>query len=725
MADEKTRIVAEVQVGGGAKGDLKAILEEVRALRETWLKVGAGIEGAESGLKDVNAEQAKAGMLANVWKGIWQGVGIGIFNALKKALMGVVDWIASGIDKASEFGDKFTVLEAKGVKGVGAIKAAVIDLADRMGADLLETTDVVLAARTPWSDLGTAIETASVAMKNYQVNGADAIETIESSRAIVRGFQLDWKRQAEVIAEVASASRRLKIDQGELYGAMERMAPTARYLNITWEQMLSVTEAGLSRGIRSMRMGLMGLGEALEAVANPSEDLWKALVELEILSTPSSGGFLRQTAALESMKREAVALNAELRELERLAGNMAAATNEAQRRADRYRELVAQQESGQRLNRLERAELRELKRELKEYNKELSEYDRQARFVADLDFKRLPVVEQLTRRIANMGRVQGDLAEKITAEKRAGEELTQEIDARTVALQDLAEVLKTEIPAAMQTAISEQGLGGLLATLASSSEAMGQFSANAQAFLAAVQGAGAGSEVSVRQNAIAVAQLGQEWDALENANVNAYQKMKERWGNFTTVVLQPFANLRDELATQVTAWMEDEGVMEKGRAWAEKMSRRIGEDVKAGMSGSTTWSEIISGWIEETAADLKPFVVDVGSELAVEFADAFALMLGAMIDKVMRKIASQIGSALDLSSWLFQPLTNAMWLPQVGGGAGSITDMPFEPMPMGGGGQSNVFNIQGEADPVRVAKEVGKVLEQQARLGVSGGRLGY
>jgi hypothetical protein len=745
------------ELAGVARGvtDVGDSLEDVTAagkgaetatgkLGEELKDAGKAAETAGDEVGKVREETERTGVVAktfgSIWHGVWTGVGIQLFDSIASGIRGIIGWLVEGMDDADEFADIFELMAASGVQGADKLKDATRQLRREISGDLLPTANAVKDAIDAMVPADAAIAVAKMALKIEELTGAEARENIRSSAQLVKAFNEEWKRQPEIMAAVALAARRAGVSQQDLHSVMARIAPLAGKIGVSFSQLLAVTEQGMKRGLQPAKLGLQGMGEVMEQIVNPSEDFRRKLMEIEGLNTPLTAAWKGQTAELSGMRRELEALNRQLEEYRRQANELAQMGTEAQTRLSRYEALTQRQEQGERLNRLERRELRELKRELKEYNEELSQYDKAARFVADIDFKRLNVADQLKQRLENLKLVQGDLAEDMTRAQNAFDEQAVGVDNLQMSIEMLAETIGIEMPAAVAKIVSEQGLSAFFALLSKNEPLLSSFSGQAQTFLASYQQTADGLVQSTGHVTGAAKELGDEWGRAKKAGLNAVEDMKENLNALKAEIGVPLNAIREQIAGYLSQWFNEENLNGIIAVWGEDLV----EALRLGIEQNKPFSEILREWIEISKNDLEPILSalrDLWNDMKPGIIGAATEVGAWMADAIVEGLKKGL-TAFATSGWwgawakgFYQPVTDLIWggqTPAVGSAFnyGSIESMPFEPMPMPSmpAGQaeprSQIFHINGAQDPVQVAKEVGRILDQQARLGITGNRRG-
>jgi hypothetical protein len=764
MADTiKTGIEAKVEIDqSSAESALASMIAELKSFREGWEDGGKEITKAEKSVRAVGDETHKVSILTETWKGIWQGVGQGLFSLAAAGVHGIVSETERLIDKANEFGDTFERMAARGVANAKELEAATIQLANALGTDLLETAKAVDLS-TIISPEGTDhIETARAALMSLQLTGADYNQTIRDSAQLTKAYNDEGVTQAEVIAKIALASREAKVEGADLYQAVAKLAPQTKRLNISLDELLQVSVAGLKKGIQPMRMGLMGMSEVLDQVVKPSEDLVKVLAEQEVVTTKSSAAFVSNSSAVSRLKTEYESLNVQLQREKELTQEIALQISDTQRNIDRYSELSKKKEDGVRLNKLEAQEYRALGKELENSNKQLAQYDRSARFVADGEFKRLTIVEQLKQRVKNASLVQGDMEQSTKHLELESTKLTDSLKQQEDQVTRLATAMATEMPSAIQQVISETGLGGLLQRLSGSAEAMAQFSGQAQTFIAGATAAGSAASSSTEAGATGMQRLRNELDELVAGAYGAWEKLKARWENFETILVSPLSSARDSFArefsalfseeriAQVTAWSEELGDEISGSVG--EMARQVVKDIEAGLDGEREWGDIISEWLDKGWAEASEVIGVLMSDLMGEAGrglESHESELVAIMEKVISAVMKAASDVIvNQASHLFQPITDSWYgvgapyqAPELqygtGGsgdptygsvGSGSIHDdlsrqstRAIGAAPAAGGTTQNIYNVQ-STDPKGAAAEIGRELDRRARIGLDKGR---
>lgn len=758
--DKRVKLIGEVEIDQSTtEGALLAMVAELKKWRDGWEKGTAQVGKAEKGIKEVSAETKRAKELTEIWKGIWQGIGQGLFKSAVNGVRGLVGAIAGGIDTANEFGDIFDRMAARGVENIDTLKESVRDLANELGTDTLETAKVVDLADLLGGGVG-AIDTARAALINFNLTGADYNMAIRESNQLTRAFNLGHDQQADVLAKVALSARRASVEQSELYSSIVKLAPQANNLGITLDDLLEVTEAGLKKGIQPIRMGLMGMSEVMEQIAQPTEEFTKALVENRIVTTASSAEYLRHGGAVAVLKGELAAVNAELRTQQELTSQIERTNNQAQRRIERFEQLTKKQQESGRLNRLERAELGDLEKSLERYNEKLSQYDKQARFVKDSEFRRLDVLGQLKIRIQNAALVQGEMQESSVELEARSRSLTAELGSQETELKRLADVLAIEVPAAIQQAIGEQGLTMFLSKLTNSVDMMTQMSSVSQTFLRSVSGDAAGLGDAGDRGAAGLASLRGEMDGLVERSYDAYEKLRARFTNLKTLLLEPLAGARDEFAREFNGLFSEER-LNKVRMWTEQLgvtlisgtkglAQAMVADIDAGLNEEKTWGEIFGGWIDagwdfvvQKISDLMQPLV----ESAIYGLESREGQLSEGLTRVMLRVLEGLGAAVaDKAFAIFNPLMDYWYAidglsfaPGGGGNLGTGGNFVSGGAASGDFGAPNVqqrssgsnsssttfsnsFQINGAGDPDAVADLAIQRMYQAERLGQTGAR---
>lgn len=616
MAEEKkAKIVGEISLEGKAKGELREILDEMKKFRNDWALSTASIGKAEKATKQVTEETRRAskegGLLANVWRGIWQGVGQKLFSSVVDGIGAMIRSLAAGVNRADEFGDAFERMSARGIADANELLGQTAELAVKLGADLLTTTQAVEESRKAWNTNADAVAVAETALKNYYVTGMDVRESIQSSAEVIRVWGMAASEQAGVIDRVATMSRRYSVAQSDLYMMMARVAPMLRGLNVTFRDLTQTLESGLSRGMRTGRMGLTGFLEVIQAVYQPSDDLKKALIDMEAISPRAEKAWRAQGAAVGAMRQEMVGLNSELRALTESTRALTELNEDVKTSMARYSELQAKKAQGERLNRFERQELRELTRALEAQNRELSRYDRSARFVADLEFKRKETLEQLGERLKGTTRLQEEWTRETERAAAAAKRQEEALKASELVLKGLGASALAGVQGEIERIVSERGLGGLIEMLSGSEAAINTFSGMSQAWLQQVSGNASQAAGSIAGLQGEVVGVSQQFDAMLDSGYDAFEKRVSRFDVLKTLFLKPFADLRDRIASLMGGWMEAPGAdgltpVQRAEQWATETSGKFLTTAEQLFRGDITFKTALEQWWTDAMEVLKP-----------------------------------------------------------------------------------------------------------------------
>ena len=720
--DDKVKITGQVNVEENAQAQLAAILGELKTFREQWASAAQDVAKTDDAVRETAKSSS---LLGSVWTGIWQGVGQKLFQGVVGGLVSIGRSIVEQIDRANAFGDVFARMTARGVKGVEELRAATLDLATALGTDLVATAELMERATHLGVRGAEGLAVLRAAMRNEELEGYSAQAALEESTRVRKALNLSIGEQAEMIAAVAEASRTAQVDQGELYNLMQRSQAWMPRLGASWKDLLAVVQGVAEKGLMPTRQTMSALMTLMDQLVDPSDALSAALQRSGVASTESGHAWERQSAVAADLEVKVASLAAQINELNRAQNEVAQLSDEATRRADRYQELTQKQSEGVRLNRLERQELRELKGELKEYNRELAKYDEAARFVADSEFRKLSVLEQVEQRVQNLRLVQADLAEDSRRLQAEQESLAPALEEQAGLVAYLAEAMSEDMPAAVKDAVGEEGLAGFLTKLGESEGVLSALDGTTRLLVEGMKGGAAATATALDG---AAARQKTAWQEIVDGGYGAWEKLKTMWGNLKTLLVEPLSGFRDAFSTVMLEAFGDDAL--------SKLSDRIGE-----------WREKFEGWGRDIATNLTTGIADVLSgerTLSEVLKDWWTKALTEFKEKIQPEL-EKVGQAFwefifkglkdaymasDFNGWvakLFQPstdlyygLTNGIygqmdpyvtpWIPE------PVADDPntWDPRPKRSTSQTiNVY----AADPSAAAREVMRLTAEQERLG--------
>lgn len=611
---------AAKQLGQAVKDANKS---EASLTKETSA-AGKEMKQAAAGAKDVDTNTKKATASAEVWKGIWQGVGQAMFRGVVGGLQSIWQGLKDTSAEVNQADMAFARLNARGLANVEELGKGVDGLSDSLHASKALLSEQSELAIEMGATEESALQALSEAWVNYRLTRMEVNETLTQSARLVKGFNLDAGEQAKIIAAVSQASTQARVSQQMLYNSMSALGPMARQLGITWRELLNVTVTGLARGIKGEEEGLKGMGELLQSLVSPSDQLRRALLELGLVGTQSSGQWLAHTQALEMLKAQFDSdqmairamtaaldeLNGKLRENQLASEAISVVSGEAQRRLEWYQKLADKQASGQQLSLQERREMREMERTLADYNEQLSRYDSQAGLVINAQFRHMSVAGQLAERLEAVKNVQTDLSEQsarlqheanqlnleLEREQKAQQSVSDAMDDHKARLEELSQALSIELPGAIRLAISEQGFGAFLGALAKSKEAMAALTPATQVLVSTVgpemQALGRsaqGTEEQVRLATEAMARLRESGAQAASEVDGVFANMRER-------LVRPFVEAGNEVQKEMLAWFDANKIGEQITAWSQNLAARMTGDLRAVFEGKKDLREVISGW---------------------------------------------------------------------------------------------------------------------------------
>jgi len=645
---------------------LDKIRRQYQAVVNEALKVNDAVVKQE---KETKKASLTAQALKGAWTGIWQGVGIGGVLSISGAVGGLIGWLKQGVVEGNKFDAIFDKMSARGVKGIDAIRASVVELAGTLGEDLVKVAESVDLAEKLGA--GTeAVNVAKAAWQNYIVTGADVNNTISVSSRLIKAFNLDVSQQAALINDVAMSSQRARIDQNMLWQAMSMMGPMMKNLGANYRDLLQATEIGVSRGLKAEEEGLSGFRELLSQLISPSDQFAKNLVQIGLVATQNSDTWLKLTKEVEAQKKEFEALNEEIREYERESQRIGLLANEAERRITQYETLNKKRTDGERLTRRERKELRDLRDELKGYNKELKQYDEAGGLVANRDFRRLDQTEQLRQRLKSAAEAQADLNEKTARMKFEAEEMGHSLDAAEARLSPLAESLRTEIPAAIREAIGENGFGAFVQKLSEMPDVMAPLTAEVKTLVKTI-GPGLGNAVTAGANqaGTAIAGIGGQFEAMNTGATNAMARLKTNFATIRTIVMEPVTNAMSAVAQLIMDKMGEpfgegnQDLMGEIQAWAARTGATMLVDFDMFLNGDITLGQMLGKWFVAAGKLMGPFLVDTANAIIDGFFDA-------LVEQITTKDPWAITSTLE--GW-FKPVTDFIY----GNGLSDAVDSGF------------------------------------------------
>ena len=720
--DDKVKITGQVHVEENAQAQLAAILVELKTFREQW--AGAAQDVAKT--DDAVRETAKSSsLLGSVWTGIWQGVGQKLFQGVVGGLVSIGRSIVEQIDRANAFGDVFSRMTARGVEGVEELRAATLDLATALGTDLVATAELMERATHLGVRGAEGLAVLRAAMRNEELEGYSAQAALEESTRVRKALNLSIGEQAEMIAAVAEASRKAQVDQGELYNLMQRSQAWMPRLGASWKDLLAVVQGVAEKGLMPTRQTMSALMTVMDQLVDPSDALAAALQRSGVASTESGRAWERQGAVARQLSVEVAWLQERLEALNREQSEIARIGDEATRRVERYRELVARQTEGIRLNRLERQELRELRREISDYNQELGRYDEAARFVADSSFRSLSVWDQVEKRVGNLKLVQADLTEETRRLQMEQEALAPRFEHQTALVSGLAAAMRDEMPAAIQQAIGGAGLSGFLAKLGESESVLSTLDGTTRILLEGMK-SGAAGMASAMDGAAARQQ--EAWQEMTDAAYGAWEKLKAMWGNLSLLLAEPLSAFRDAFAVKINQILGEDFmtiVSEKGAEWTalfEQWGRALGDELALGLSdvirGERTLGEVLLEWLTVAWEKVKVALVPVLRELGRMLWES---LWQGLQDAYMASSWNSFWSDLLFEPWMYGGSGVDTTLPYdapVGFGfpGGAVDDDPntWDPRPKRS--MSQTINVYA-ADPSAAAREVMRLTAERERLG--------
>lgn len=722
--DDKVKITGQVHVEENAQAQLAAILGELKTFREQWASAAQDVAKTDDAVRETAKSSS---LLGSVWTGIWQGVGQKLFQGVVGGLVSIGRSIVEQIDRANAFGDVFSRMTARGVQGVEELRAATLDLAKTMGTDLLATAELTERAWQLGIQGAEAFEVLRAAMRNEELEGYSAKAALEESTRVRKALNLSIGEQAEMIAAVAEASRKAQVDQGELYNLMQRSQAWMPRLGASWKDLLAVVQGVAEKGLLPTRQTMTALMTVMDQMIAPSDALSAAMQLSGVVSTYAGQAWEHQSAAAASLKTEVENLTSQINDLNRAQNDIARLGDEASRRVQRYQELTQKQNDGVRLNRLEREELKQLKAELKDYNRELGKYDEAARFVADSEFRKLSVLEQVEVRVKNLKLVQMDLSEESRRLQAQQDILKPALETQAGAVEGLAKLMREEMPGAVKDAIGEEGLAGFLGKLGESESVLASFDGATRLLLDGMKKGTVGLVDAIDG---AAARQKDAWQGTIDAGYGAWEKLKAMWANLATLLAEPLSAFRDAFALTMTQVLGDDFVAlvaEKGAEWTvlfEEWGRALGDELALGVSdvisGERTLGEVLGEWMSKAWEKVKEWLLPELKELGKALWNS---LLQGLKDAYMDS---------DFNSWLsglFKPLTDAMY----GVGSPSVSPYSIPPdAPIGFGfpgdddpntwdprpkrSMSQTINVYA-ADPSAAAREVMRLTAEQERLG--------
>lgn len=747
--DDKTvKITGEVVIDqSSAQGALVAMVAELKAMRAGWEASAKSITAVEKDIKGVKDQTEKAGAAANIFKGVWQGVGQAIsLTSILGVIKGISSSIGEAMGEAQSFKEMLAQMKAKGVEDVSALEVGIARLANEMRVSMSDAGKAFKSAFSVSNDQTVAMETARTALINYRLAGADASKTIQASEQIIKSFNLEANEQSLVIMKVADAAKAADISQDAMYDSIAKLAPIANKLGTNLDQLLNVTVAGVKNGLQPTAKGIAGLGEIMEQLADPSDELRQAMIDNHLVLLQSQPAWEAQSKVLAGMKAEYERLNAEIKEFQRTSSEIGMINAEAQRRVEVYEQLAQKQQSGERLSREEKRAMKELGEQLRDYNRELAKFDELTGTITNSSSRKMSVVlDQLKTRMAGGAEAQKDLSEQSARAQFAMGDLETTMQGAQSELDRLAQKLQTELPAAISAAISGSGFGPFLARIAECDQAMTNFSTQAQIVMSSVAGNTDVASTSTKSLSEWLTEAGLKLVTLFRDGLSQVEQFKIHWDNLKMILAKPFNEAvqiiiggfnylfsPDRMAT-IQTWMT--AVAGMFQTFATDIASRITSDIEAGLNGGKGWGEILLGWLSATwnmavegirtlIQPLMDAVYDGLYENEGKLSDVLSSVFGSATEKALSRMGQKIQGFFAKLDFLDNALPHNTFYDreEIYGSRnteaaqrGTTTNNSMTMQP--------TFNNTG-ADPEQITQKVMREIHQMERLGFTGGRIG-
>lgn len=224
-------------------------------------------------------------------------------NAVSKAALvagtAIVGSLTYSVVKAAEFRDALGEVATLGVQNMGKLEDGVIDVAARIGGDLVTTTKAAYQALSAGVPEDNLLEFLDQAGRAAVAGVSDVFTSVDFLTSVVNAFgeQLEGAAQASDLAFTAIKAGKTTMD--ELAAATGRLAPLWATTELGAESMFAAL-ATLTKGGIATAESVSGLRAMLSNVLKPTAEAQKLAEELGIdfsltgLQALGFEGFLRQ-----------------------------------------------------------------------------------------------------------------------------------------------------------------------------------------------------------------------------------------------------------------------------------------------------------------------------------------------------------------------------------------------------------------------------------------------
>lgn len=694
-------------------------------------------QGFADGLQDGEKEIRRINASASVTKGIFERIGHTIVDGVIAGIRSLASYLGSLIKNASQINAIFDKMGARGVKNIAQLRLQIAGLAGELGADFIDVAKSVELAESLGAE-GNAVKVAEAAWKNYVMTGMEVNRQIEASSQIMKGFNLGVEEQVGLINMISHASQNAKVSQEMLWNGMASMGPRIQKLGGTFEDLINITTAGLSAGIKAEEEGLQGFNELISSLIQPSTEFGQKLVELGIIVTNNSPAWQQLKLDIQDQEAAFTALNAQIKAYRDEATEIGLLNSKAEDLINTYTALSEKKRSGETLNRLERKALRDSRNELESVNESLSKYDEYGLIVQNRQFKMMSTIEQVTERMNAAKNAQSALNDEIQNAEGQAAEMANTLHGMQASFTQLTETMQTEIPAAIQKAIGEDGLDAFIQKLGETPESITALSAEVQSLVTKITPALDQLKKTVGD---AVPEVEEGFQKIENAGTSGFERMKTSLNNLVTEMMGPLATALDRVAQHVLDMLQKpfkdhKSMFEAVSAWSQNLGQQIIDTFNQFATGDLTLTELLHLWFDMAmtevrdvfAAHVKPML----DTMLDKFREHFPAVRQFIIEQ-FKALAHDAGDALfnkTVDKYIGQPVQSLFYNMMDTGPSVMPTRLDLSDQAildsggsLGARGVTNNITVNGAGDPDAVADHVMRRISQQERLGNNNGRL--